>query len=122
VVGGQTGVDNQGDGAVLLELSSERSWSFRQLGTGANTNLELASIGGGGNKNFAINTTGRVGIGTTSPREALEVNGNILATGDVILSGADCAEAFAAADPAALEPGSIAVIGPEGVLEPAFAR
>ena len=46
------------------------------------------------------------------------MNGNILVTGDVILPGADCAEAFAAADPAALEPGSIAVIGPDGALEP----
>lgn len=76
---------SQGDGAVLLNLSSERHWEFRQLRSGAGTALELASVGGGGNKDFIINTTGHVGIGTESPSETLEVHGNIFATGDVTL-------------------------------------
>ena len=57
-VAGGLKVSRHGDGAILLELSSERSWAFRQLGTDAGTGLELASIGGGGNKNFVISTTG----------------------------------------------------------------
>jgi hypothetical protein len=117
-VNGGIRIVNKAEGGVLLELTTERSWELRQFGSGPSTHLELASVRGGGNKNFIITTTGGVGIGTTLPREALEVNGNIRATGDVILSGADCAEAFAAADPAELEPGSIAIIGTDGALEP----
>ena len=41
-----------------------------------------------------ITTLGRVGIGTTSTQEMLEVDGNILVTGDITLAWADCAEEF----------------------------
>ncbi len=71
---GEVKITNQGDQKVLLNLATERSWQFRQLGTGAGTALELASVGGGGNKNLVINTKGRVGIGTTSPGGKLEIN------------------------------------------------
>jgi len=73
---GPVRITSSGAGAEVLNLSIERSWAFRQLGTGAGTALELASIGGGGNKNFVINTTGLVGIGTTSPQATLQVSGN----------------------------------------------
>lgn len=69
-------VANSGDGAVLLNLQTERHWEFRQLGEGADSALELASVGGGGNKNLIISTTGKVGIGTTTPAFTLQVNGN----------------------------------------------
>ncbi len=77
VNGGTARITNQGDGAVLLDLNTERNWQFRQWGTGAGTALELASVAGGGGKNFVINTAGNVGIGTTSPVAKLEVNGTI---------------------------------------------
>jgi hypothetical protein len=110
-------IARQGNGAVLLELASERSWEFRQLGSDAGTALELASVGGGGNKHFIINTTGRVGIGTTDPEHTLDVNGSVRVAEDVILAGADCAEEFEV-DPAALvEPGTVMVVGPERRLE-----
>src|SRR6185503_2253938 len=73
---GPARITSIGAGAVALNLNIERSWAFRQLGSGAGTALELASIGGGGNKNFVINTTGLVGIGTTSPQATLQVSGN----------------------------------------------
>lgn len=66
---------NRGNGATLLDFATERNWAFRQLNTGADTALELASIGGGGGKHFIINTTGHVGIGTTEPEFTLHVNG-----------------------------------------------
>ena len=76
-----------GAGAELLRLSTEREWAFRQLGAGQNTHLELASIGGGGSKNFVINTTGNVGIGTTSPTENLEVAGTAKVSGNLTVNG-----------------------------------
>lgn len=54
---------------------------------------------------------GRVGIGTMTPRELLEVNGNILVSGDIRLAGADCAEDFDVDLDDAPEPGMVMVIG-----------
>ena len=67
VRGGAMQVENLGDQADLLWLASERSWVIRQQGTGATTALKLENIGGGGNKNLIFQTTGNVGINTTSP-------------------------------------------------------
>ena len=72
--------ESKGSGAVLMNLNTDRNWHLRQFGSGAGAALELASIGGGGNKNFLINTNGLVGIGTTAPRDKLHVNGGISAT------------------------------------------
>jgi hypothetical protein len=77
VRGGAMMVENIGDQADLLWLASERSWVFRQEGTGATTELKLQSIGGGGNKNFIIQTDGAVGIGATAPTAKLDVRGEI---------------------------------------------
>jgi hypothetical protein len=68
---------NSGDGATLLRLETDRPWEFRQLGSGAGTALELASLDSQGisNKDFIINTTGDVGIGITTPAFNLHVNG-----------------------------------------------
>lgn len=68
-------ITNQSDSAILIDLNSERNWQFRQLGTGASTSLELVSLGGGGNKNFVINTAGNIGLGTTAPSAKLELEG-----------------------------------------------
>jgi len=82
-------VTNQSDGAVLLDLNTEHNWQFRQLGTGLASALELASVGGGGNKNFLINTLGYVGItnnlsigstyssSNTAPANGLIVEGKV---------------------------------------------
>jgi hypothetical protein len=66
-----------GDGARVLHLGTERSWVFKQLGTGAETALELTGNDpSNNNKNFLINTTGFVGVGTTAPTDPLSVNGS----------------------------------------------
>jgi hypothetical protein len=64
-----------------------------------------------------VRATGNSGIGTTAPREKLEVNGNILATGDIRLTNADCAEEFDICDTEPIEPGTVMVVGEEGKLE-----
>ncbi len=77
VRGGAMLVENLGDQADLLWLASERSWVFRQEGTGAGTALKLQSIGGGGNKHFIVQTDGFMGVGTTAPAAKLDVRGDI---------------------------------------------
>ena len=65
-----------GDGARVLHLGTERGWVFKQFRTGAATALELTGDDpSNNNKNFVINTEGRVGIGTTVPQAKLHVAG-----------------------------------------------
>ena len=61
-------ISNPGDGNVLVVLGAERSWVFKQTGSAATTALELTAADPN-NKNFIINTDGRVGIDTTHVRE-----------------------------------------------------
>ncbi|MGD9791343.1 MAG: hypothetical protein AB7Q00_10465 [Phycisphaerales bacterium] len=77
VVGGPIQVTSAGDQADLLWFASERSWVVRQEGAGATAALKFQSAGGGGNKNFIIQTDGLVGVGTTSPTAKLDVRGDI---------------------------------------------
>ena len=78
-------------------------------GVGGKNGLDIQTIG---NRSLMrLTHGGNVGIGTTSPRERLEVEGNIPATGDVRLARADCAENFDVADAQVLEPGTVMVIG-----------
>jgi len=65
---------------------------------------------------FFVRGDGNVGIGTTNPVEKLQVEGNVQVSGDVVLTGADCAEDFDAKDAQALEPGTVMVIGDEDRL------
>jgi hypothetical protein len=75
-VSGVTTVRNEGDGAILLDLKSERGWRFQQKGTASSAHLELYNYGGL-NKNFSILTDGKVGIGTPTPDAKLTVKGDI---------------------------------------------
>jgi hypothetical protein len=78
------------------------------------TNIDQFSIGRvGKSDDLVINANGNVGIGTTNPREKLDVDGNVLVTGDITLSGADCAENFDVEEAQSLEPGMVMVIGDE---------
>lgn len=107
VNGGAISVSNAGDQFDALVLGIERSWVFRQHGTAETTALKLQSIGGGGNKNFLIDTTGSVGIGTLDPQAKLDVNGT--ARVKVLeITGADLAEKFPASE--TLEPGMVVAI------------
>jgi hypothetical protein len=111
------GVSNPGDGNVLLHLGSERSWVFKQRGSGASAALELtAARADNNNKDFLINTDGRVGIGTITPKAKLDVQGSISVSDDIVLVGADCAEEFDIDADSEIEPGTVMVIRSQRTL------
>ena len=117
VDGGSVHISNPGDGNVILSLGTARAWVFKQTGIDGNTALELtAATASNNNKNFLINTDGRVGIGTKTPRSKLDVNGSITVEDDIILSGADCAEDFEISDDVPGDPGTVMVINDDGRL------
>lgn len=83
-------------------------------GAGSRNGLDIQTVR---NRSLMrITGEGKVGIGTTTPTEALEVNGTITATGDIQLAGADCAEEFNIESEQLLEPGTALVIGNEETL------
>lgn len=76
-VNGITTTGIPGTNNTLLTLNAERSWSFKQFGTGSNTGIQFTpSSSTNQNKVFIINSTANVGIGGDfSPDYKLEVNG-----------------------------------------------
>jgi hypothetical protein len=64
-----------------------------------------------------ITANGNVGIGTPTPSERLEVNGNLRVTaGDIQLTNADCAEDFDVCATDQIEAGTVMVLGRDGKL------
>jgi hypothetical protein len=56
-------------------------------------------------------------LGTVQIGSSLEVNGNILASGDIRLANADCAEEFDICETEQIEPGMVMVLGEDGKLK-----
>lgn len=113
-------VDPQGPGGIVVGNRNTGSGGFTSLlidisdaseGFGR---IQAIKSSGSAWGDIALNPLGgNVGIGTTTAQEKLHVEGNIQVTGDVILTGADCAEDFDARDAHALELGTVMVIGEE---------
>ena len=79
------GLIESGSGAELnlLNTSSGRQW---QVVSGTNAGFEIGNVTDNlidTNAPFFISKQGRVGLGTVSPTEKLEVNGNVLVQGKV---------------------------------------
>ena len=73
------------NGALLLENTNDNNnWYIRNGGTN-NATLQLGTGDSpGSNVKLTVNGDGRVGIGTAAPTVALQVAGNISASGDII--------------------------------------
>ncbi len=113
-------VDPQGPGGIVVGNRNTGSGGFTSLlidisdASDGFGRIQAIKSSGSAWGDIALNPLGgNVGIGTTTPQEKLHVEGNIQVTGDVILTGADCAEDFDARDAHALELGTVMVIGEE---------
>jgi hypothetical protein len=116
-------VDPQGGGGIVVGDPNTGSGGFTslllQISTASDGYGQIQAIRSSGSAwgDIALNQHGgNVGIGTTTPQERLHVEGNIQVSGDVILTGADCAEEFDTKDAQALELGTVMVIGDEDRL------
>lgn len=100
------------NGGKVVDLRADGAAVDLQTTT---SHLYLRSIG----HNIVINpdaSDGNVGIGTNNPQAKLQVEGNIMVSGDIILQNADCAEEFDLASAEAVEPGTVMVLNEEGRL------
>ena len=115
------GIRASGAGEELISFEDPKGttkWHINQNLGGNNPGLNFAETGIADGRLF-IQAGGNVGIGTTTPSDKLTVNGNVSVTGDVILTGADCAEEFDMVKVAEnVEPGTVMVINQEGALQP----
>lgn len=72
----------------LSDVDDNQIWQFRLIGTGAR--LDVVDV----THNFVaiaiLSSNGNVGIGTTTPTEALDVNGNIKLNGNIVSNGDIC--------------------------------
>jgi hypothetical protein len=116
-----TGLDFNSAGAVTFFPPDGFAWFHIDNGPAGGRPIGRLRISHGNTPGatelVSVLQNGRVGVGTATPRERFDVNGNIAVTGDIKLFGADCAEEFAAAEPD-VEPGTVMVLGDEGSVRP----
>jgi hypothetical protein len=109
-----------GSGSANVRVEANNgAGGFRSYSFGTSTsdfNLHLRDETGGHDVVTVSWTNGYVGIGTTAPSERLTVAGNVVVTGDVKLTGSDCAEDFDVVDSSGLEPGNVLVLDNSGAL------
>jgi hypothetical protein len=119
VVGNIVSRESSSDNRTAVALAAE-SDGLGSLWTNRTYN---PSASGSGWQRTVNMINGNVGIGQNiqNPQERLEVEGNILATGDIRLAGADCAEEFDLDEGQPLEPGTVMVISDEERLRPCMA-
>ena len=110
---GQTAVALAAENEGLGSLWTNGAYNPAKSGSGwkRTINMKNGNVGIGGSKDPEA----------LSPSERLVVVGNILATGDIRLAGADCAEEFEIEEGPALDPGTVMVISEAERLAPCLA-
>jgi hypothetical protein len=125
-------VEGGNDQQSTIAVSRSDNNKFMRLGVGtggvaidfdSSSYLVIQNNGGlgiGGILNgfelMRVTADGRVGIGTSAPASTLHVNGDVTVTGDIFVSGADCAEQFDVMETECPEPGTVLVIDENGAL------
>src|SRR5439155_19853212 len=102
----------------FITLRDANAGNARSCVQGANGDIAMVpeSFVGFSAAMVVKNGTGNVGIGTSTPDANLHVVGDVLVTGDVRLTNADCAEDFDVADDKLVEPGTVVILGEGGGL------
>ena len=108
-------VHGTGNGGIGVHGTSNSNFGVHGRCFGNNTGVVGESAGGTGV--HAQSNTG-IGLFARSPRLAGRFEGVVEVTGDVRLTGADCAEEFDVSEAEAAEPGTVMVIDQEGTLKP----
>jgi hypothetical protein len=119
-------VNVAGSGSSALEIAAQDGLAV----TGFQPFITLRDANAGNRRSIVQGVDGHVvlipdsfiGSGTAavvvrSGSGDVEMNGNVTVAGDVILSGADCAEYFDVADSDRIQPGAVMSINEDGVLE-----
>ncbi len=112
-------VESKGDDGVRAYSHSSQHAAISATNDGGGVGLWIASTGHDGvqahshsSQHAAVSATNDGG------GYAGYFQGNVTVTGDVILSGADCAEEFDAAQAVEIEPGTVMVLDRAGALQP----
>ena len=77
-----------GDNQAWISVQDDDSGTYGALfGTDSDAGLDIILADSSANKRLVINSSGNVGVGTTSPSEKLEVDGNIKVSGNLDIGG-----------------------------------
>jgi hypothetical protein len=112
-------VSIQNNGTTSVQGSSDPLFVIDHTGGSGNPALWFKQDGAAkafiwwDQKNSVLN----LGTPVTNPVVSIQDNGNVAFTGDVVLTGADCAEQFDIANAELVEPGTVMALGEDGVLE-----
>jgi hypothetical protein len=106
------GTSEAGRGAEGVSIESEGVVGFSTKSTGVLGQADGAGAGVLGTSNLGVGVHGKGG------RLAGLFEGNVEVTGDIRLTNADCAEDFEVANDDLAEPGTVMVLGDDGLLEP----
>jgi hypothetical protein len=117
-----SGLDFTSAGAMTFFPPDGFAWFHIDNGPAGGRPIGRLRVSHGGNPGdnelMTLDQNGNVGIGTSSPSERLQVQGNLAVSGDVLLTGADCAEEFATPAEEPIASGTVMVINEDGLLEP----
>jgi len=106
----------------FITLRDANGGNARSCVQGVNGDIVMVpnSFIGNGSAMVLKSETGNIGIGTSTPDTKLHVAGDVFVTGDVKLAigAGDCAEEFDIADAGLVEPGTVMVLGEDGILLP----